>query len=52
MILPVVTITDCMKEKKLIKRKIGVGYLVKAKVGKMEDNTREGIISRMRKEVV
>ena len=30
-----------MKEKKCIKTKIGVGYVVRAKVGEMEDNTKE-----------
>ena len=46
------TIVEGMKEKKRIKTEIGVGSLVKAKVGKMEKNTREGGIGRMRKEVV
>ena len=32
--------------------KIGVGSVVKAKVGGMENNTREGRIRRTRKEVV
>ena len=41
-----------MKEKKRIKTKIGVGSVVKAKVGDMEENTREGRNSRIRKEVV
>ena len=31
-----------MKEKKCIKTKIGVGYVVRAEVGEMEDNTKEG----------
>ena len=39
-------------EKKWIKKKIGVGYVVMAKVGEMEENTREGRISSMRKDVV
>ena len=34
------------------KTKIRVGYVVKAKVGELENITREGIIRRMRKEVV
>ena len=34
------------------KTKIGVGSVVKAKVGELEKITREGRISRMRKEVV
>ena len=33
MISPVVTISEAMKEKKRIKMKIRVGFLVKAKVG-------------------
>ena len=41
-----------MKYQKRIKTKIGVGSVVKAKVGYMEDNTREGRIRSMRKEVV
>ena len=41
-----------MKEKKQIKPKIGVGSLVKEKFIKMEENTREVIIRRTRKEVV
>ena len=41
-----------MKEKKRIKTKIGVGSVVNAKVGEIEENTREGRIRRMRKEVV
>ena len=49
---PVVTITEGMKEKDRIKTKIGVGSLVKAKVRKMEENTREGRSRRTRKEVV
>ena len=41
-----------MKEKKRINTKIGVGYVVKAKDGDMDDNKREGISRRTRKEVV
>ena len=41
-----------MKEKKRSKKKIGVGSLVKAKVRNMEENTREGGIRSMRKDVV
>ena len=41
-----------MKENKRIKTKIGVGSVVKEKFCDMEDNTREGRISRMRKYVV
>ena len=40
-----------MNEKKRIKTKIGLGSNVKAKVGEMERNTREGRIRRKRKEV-
>ena len=38
--------------KKQTKTKIGVGYVVKAKVGELENITREGRIGSMRKEVV
>ena len=41
-----------MKEKKRIKPEIGVEYLVKAKVGNTEENTREVRIRRTRKEAV
>ena len=41
-----------MMEKKQIKMKIRVGSVVKAKVGEMEENKREGRSRRMRKEVV
>ena len=37
---------------KQTKTKIGVGSVVKAKVGELENITREGIIRRTRKEVV
>ena len=48
----VVTITKEIKEKKRTKTKIGVGSAVKAKVGEMEENTREVRIRRIRKYVV
>ena len=41
-----------MKEKKLIKTKIGVGSVVKENVVEMEENTREGRTRNMRKYVV
>ena len=41
-----------MMDKMHIKTKIGVGSVVKAKVGEMEENTREGRIRRMRKELM
>ena len=41
-----------MKEKNQIKTKIGVGSVVKAKVGEMEENTRERRIRSMRKELM
>ena len=41
-----------MKDKKWIKPKIGVGYLVKTKFGNMKVNKREGRRRRTRKEVV
>ena len=41
-----------MKEKKRIKTKIGVGYVVKEKVEETEENIWEGRSIRMRKEVV
>ena len=46
------TIAQEMMDKKRIKTKIGVGSVVKLKVGDMEDNTREVIIRRMSKYVV
>ena len=49
---PFVTITYSMKEKRRIKSKIGVGSIVKENSRKMEENTPEGRIRRMRKEVV
>ena len=38
--------------KKQTKTKIGVGYVVKAKVGELGNITRDGRIRRMRKEVL
>ena len=52
MISPVVTISQEVMEKKRIKTKIGVGYVVKTKVGEMEDKIREERIRRNRKKVV
>ena len=49
---PVVTIVEGMKEKKWIKKKIEVGPVVKAQVGNMGDNTREGISRTERKDTV
>ena len=48
----VVTITKEIKDKKRVKKKIVVVYVVNSKVGYMEDNTREVIIRRTSKEVV
>ena len=52
MISPVLTILEGMKLNNQTKTKIGVGYIVKAKVGESEKIKREGRSSRMRKEVV
>ena len=52
MISHAVTIEEGMKVKKKIKMKIGVGSVVKAKVGYLEKITRELRIRRMRKGVV
>ena len=41
-----------MTEKKRIKTKIGLGSVIKAKVGETEENTREGRSRTMRKEGV
>ena len=49
---PVVTLKEWMKMTKQTKTKIGVGSVVKAKVGELENITREGRSRRMRKEVV
>ena len=43
----VVTIAELMKDKKQIKTKIGLSSVVMAKVGEMEENTREEISSRI-----
>ena len=48
----VVTIAQEMMEKKRIKKKIGVGYVVKAKVGDMGDGKRYGRSMSMVKYVV
>ena len=45
-------ITKEMKEKKRIKTKIVLGYVVKVKVGEIADNKMEVRVSRMSKEVV
>ena len=49
---PVVTIKEGMNMKKQTKKKIGVGSVVKAKVGELEKITREGRSRRMSKEVM
>ena len=49
---PVVTLKEGMKTTKLTKTKIGVGSVVKAKVGELEKITREERSRRIRKEVV
>ena len=49
---PVVNAKEGMKMTKQTKTKIGVGFVVKAKVGELEKFTREGRSKRMRKEVV
>ena len=49
---PIVKITKGTKEKKRIKTEIGVGSVVKAKLVEMEENTREGRIGSMRKELL
>ena len=38
---PIITTMKDMKEKNLIKTRISVGSVLKAKVGEMDDNTRE-----------
>ena len=48
----VVKIAQEMMEKKRNKTNIGVGSVVKAKVGEAEENTREGRIRRMRKDLM
>ena len=49
---PVFPIKEGMKDKKRIKTRIGVGSVVKEKVGEIRDNIREGRSRRMRKEDV
>ena len=49
---PVHVIEEGMNIKKHKNMKIGVGYIVKAKVGELENITREERIRRTRKEVV
>ena len=48
----VVTIKEGMNMKKQTKKKIGVGSVVKAKVGELANITREGRSRRMSKEVM
>ena len=48
----ILTTTEGMKVKKQNKTKIGVGSVIKAKVGELYQITREGKIRKMRKEVV
>ena len=48
---PVVNVKEGMEMTKQTKTKIGVGSIVKDKVGELENITREGRSSRMRKEV-
>ena len=43
---PVVTFKDDTEMKKQTNMKIGVGYVVKAEVGELENITREGRIRR------
>ena len=52
MISPVVNAIDGMNMTKQTKTKIGVGSVVKAKVGELDNIIREGIIRRTRKEVM
>ena len=49
---PVLTIVEDTKEKNQNKTKIRVGSVLKENDGEMEDNTREGIISSISKDVV
>ena len=49
---PVVNVKERMERTKQTKMKIGVGSVVKAKVGELEKVTREGRSRRMRKEVL
>ena len=48
----VLKITETMKVKKQNKAKVGVGSVVKANVGELEEITREGSSRMMRKELV
>ena len=47
--LPVLKIAEGIKWDKQNRTRIGVGYVVKEKVGEMEDNTREVRSRSMRK---
>ena len=47
-----ITITKEIMENKFTKKKIGVGPVVKEKVRYIEENTSEGRIRRMRKDMV
>ena len=49
---PVITSIESMKVKKQKKKKIWVGFVVKAEVGELENITRVGRIRSMRKLVV
>ena len=49
MISHVVTIKEGVEMKNQTKKKIGVGFIVKAKVGELEKITSEGRIRRMKK---
>ena len=49
---PIVTVKEGKETKKKTKTKIGVGFVVKAKVGELKNITREERSRRMRKEVV
>ena len=52
MISSVITVKEGVELKKKTKTKIGVGSIVKAEVGELENITREGRFRRMGKEVV
>ena len=52
MISPVLTIVEGMQVKNQTKMKIGVRFVVKSKVGELEENIREGRRRSMGKEVV
>ena len=49
---PVVNVKEGMEMKNQTKTKIGVGSVVKAKVGELENITREGRSRRIRKDAV